>query len=105
MLDKLLQLRGVTFEFKQPDNGLHPAGRHTGFIAQEVQQVFPEWVGQTSDGYLSVGPTGFEAMTVEALRELRAEKDDEIAELHAKLDALSARLDRMQAKSAAEPQP
>ena len=100
MLDKLLQLRGVSFEYKRPDAGLHPAGRHTGFIAQEVRQVFPEWVGQTPDGYLSVGPTGFEAMTVEALRELRAEKDGEIDELRAKLDELTARLDRMQAKSA-----
>jgi len=87
MLDKLLQLRGVTFEYAHPDDNLHPAGRHIGFIAQEVQQVFPEWVGQTPDGYYSVGPQGFEAMTVEALRELRAEKDAEVARLQAEKDA------------------
>ncbi len=96
MLDKLLQLRGVSFEYKQPDTGLHPAGRHTGFIAQEVQEVFPDWVGQTTDGYLSVGPQGFEAMTVEALRELRAEKDAEIDGLHTQLDELNARLNRLE---------
>lgn len=92
MLDRLLQLRGVSFEYKQPDNGLHPAGRHTGFIAQEVQEVFPEWIGHTPDGYLSVGPQGFEAMTVEALRELRAEKDAEIAQLKSENDRDIAQL-------------
>lgn len=105
-LDKLLQLRGVTFDYAQPDSGLHPPGRHTGFIAQEVQEVFPAWVGQTPDGYLTVGPQGFEAMTVEALREVRAEKDEElaalkaekdaeIADLRARLDALAARIDQL----------
>lgn len=98
MLDKLLRLRGVTFEYAHPDNELHPAGRHTGFVAQEVQPVFPEWVGKTPDGYLSVGPQGFEAMTVEALRELRAEKDAEIADLRSRLDVLSERVERLQAR-------
>ena len=95
MLDRLLQLRGVTFEYKQPDNSLHPPGRHTGFIAQEVRQVFPDWVGQTPDGYLTVGPKGFEAMTVEALRELRSEKDAEIAELRTRLDALARQVNQL----------
>lgn len=102
ILDKLLKLRGVTYEYRNPDD-LHPPGRHTGFIAQEVQPIFPEWIGRTADGYLSVGPTGFEAMTVEALRELRAEKDGEIAQLHAenaqlheRLDDIAARLDRLE---------
>ena len=93
VLDRMLQLHGVTFEYANPDDGLHPAGRHTGFIAQQVQQVFPDWVGQTPDGYLSVGPQGFEAMTVEALRELRAEKDAEIIDLRARLERIEARLD------------
>lgn len=93
MLDRLLQLRGVSFKYINPDNGLHPTGRHTGFIAQEVQQVFPDWVGQTPDGYLSVGPQGFEAMTVEALRDLRAEKNAEIADLRARLKRIETRLE------------
>ena len=94
-LDRVLQLRGVTFEYAKPDGYLHPSGRHTGFIAQEVQQIFPDWIGSTPDGYLTVGPNGFEAMTVEALRDLRAEKDAEIAGLKERLDELTARLDRL----------
>jgi len=95
-LDRVLQLRGVTFEYANPDHALHPAGRHTGFIAQEVQQVFPDWVGSTPDGYLTVGPNGFEAMTVEALRDLRAEKDAEVSALRDALAAATARNAAMQ---------
>ena len=95
-LDQLLQLRGVSFEYLRPDDGMHPGGRHNGFIAQEVQGIFPEWVGTTPDGYLSVGPTGFEALSVEAFRQLRDEKDAQIAELHSQLDDLSARLARLE---------
>jgi hypothetical protein len=95
-LDRLLELRGVSFEYALPDVGLHPAGRHDGFIAQEVQRVFPGWVSTASDGYLAVGPTGFEALSVEALRQLREEKDAEIADLHSRLDDLSARLERLE---------
>jgi hypothetical protein len=103
VLDRLLHLRGVTFEYANPDHGLHPAGRHTGFIAQEVQEVFPEWIGDTPDGYLTVGPKGFEAITVEALRELRDEKDGEIAVLRAELAELAARVDRLQARPGTQP--
>jgi len=96
-LDRLLQLRGVSFEYLRPDQAMHPAGRHDGFIAQEVQSVFPEWVGTTPDGYLAVGPTGFEALSVEALRQLREEKDAEIADLHVRRDDLASRLARLEA--------
>ena len=96
-LDRLLQLRGVSFEYLRPDQAMHPAGRHDGFIAQEVQRVFPEWVGTTPDGYLAVGPTGFEALTVESFRQLREEKDAEIADLHGRLDDLASRLARLEA--------
>jgi len=69
-LDRLLALRGVTFEYSHPDNGMHPVGTFTGFIAQEVEPAFPNWIGHDQNGYLTVGPQGFEALTVEALRAL-----------------------------------
>lgn len=70
VLDELLSLRGVTYEYRDPANG---TGRYPGFIAQEVQRVFPAWVSQGSDGYLRVASIGFEALTVEALREQETE--------------------------------
>jgi hypothetical protein len=44
-LSRLSQLRGVTFDWKNPDlhGGKAAAG---GFIAQELKQVFPVFVSQ-----------------------------------------------------------
>lgn len=96
-LERLLALRGVSFEYIDASGPLFAGGRQTGFIAQEVQSVMPEWVEEGSDGYLSVGVKGFEAMAVEALRELREEKDRQIADLAAENAELRARLERLEA--------
>lgn len=80
-LDKLMALKGVTFEYAHPDDGMHPAGAFSGFIAQDVEKVFPSWIGHDDDGYLTVGPQGFEALAVEALRELRATENEHLAAL------------------------
>jgi Chaperone of endosialidase len=47
-IDQLLQLRGVTYEWKELDNHGKTAGTKRGFIAQEMERVFPDWV-QTDD--------------------------------------------------------
>ncbi len=93
-LSRLLSLRGVTFEFNEEGlrTGLALPGRHVGFIAQEVESVFPEWVGQAGDGYKVISEYGTTALLVESLRELRAEKDKEIAELRQRLMKLEAAL-------------
>lgn len=80
-LDRLLALRGVTFEYAHPDNGIRPAGTFTGFIAQEVEPNFPNWIGHDDKGYLTVGPQGFEALTVEALRTLKNDDDARMSKL------------------------
>lgn len=85
-LDQVLALRGVTFEYKNPDQNLHPAGTQVGFIAQQVETVFPNWIGHTPDGYLTVGPKGFEALTVEALRELKTTHEAELSRMQEKFD-------------------
>ena len=74
------------------DTGL----RETGFIAQEVQQIMPQWVGQGDDGYLYLNPIGYEAMVVDAIQELRAEKDAQISSLQAENDELRARLESIE---------
>ncbi|MBL8245470.1 MAG: tail fiber domain-containing protein [Rhodanobacteraceae bacterium] len=87
-LARMLQLKGVSFEYREPDPARRPAGRHIGFLAQQVQPLFPSWVGTDDQGFLTVGSQGFEALTVEALRELRAEKDAALAKLEAEYSAL-----------------
>jgi endosialidase-like protein len=81
-LAKLLRLRGVGFEYNEAaqDRGC-PAGKQTGFVAQEVEQVIPEWVQVTDDGYRALAIKGFEGLAVEALRELKIETDQLRAEL------------------------
>ncbi|MFG0331106.1 MAG: tail fiber domain-containing protein [Phycisphaerales bacterium] len=87
-LDRLLSLRGVSFEYRDAAAINELSGRQTGFIAQEVEQVFPDWVEEGDDSYKRLSIRGFEAEAVEAMRELRAEKDAEIAALEARVAQL-----------------
>jgi hypothetical protein len=88
VLERFLALRSVTFRYKEgPSSSLH-----SGFIAQEVQPIFPDWVIDGPDGYLALNPSGFEALTVQAFRELREEKDAEIAVLREHAESLESRL-------------
>jgi hypothetical protein len=100
-LDQLLGLRSVTFEYL--DGKVYGEGMYRGFVAQEVEKVFPDWVSQAPDGMKAVECRGFESLTVEALRELREEKDkqittlsDENAALRAALAAQEQRLARLE---------
>ncbi len=91
-LDELLALRGVSFEYKDPEKIHERPGEQIGMIAQEVEQVFPDWVHETADGYKRLTYHGFEALTVEALRELRSERDEKIAALERANQAAQAAL-------------
>ncbi|UCE59522.1 MAG: tail fiber domain-containing protein [Phycisphaerales bacterium] len=89
-LPQLLKLRGVTFEYKNPGFKLGMPGPQIGMIAQEVEKVFPEWVDEDEDGYKYLTISGMEALVIEALRELREEKDAEIHALQSRIEALEA---------------
>ena len=56
-------------------------GLQTGFLAQEVEPLFPNWVNRRADGVKVLGLNGFESITVKALQELRQEKDQQITRL------------------------
>jgi Chaperone of endosialidase len=98
-LDRLLALQGVTFEYNEnAPQGYFVPGVHTGFVAQQVEKVFPDWVSTDKTGYKLVGPKGFEALAVEALRELRVEKDVQIDALSAENALLKTRLAAVEAR-------
>ncbi len=99
-LDSLMRLRSVTFEYKDPASVHEKPGRHTGFIAQEVEKIFPEWVATAPNGMKSVGPVGFESLTVQALREMRTEKDSQIRSLSDQNAELEKRLEKLEAREA-----
>ena len=74
-LDTLLRLRGVQFYWRDPENVGVPPGRQMGLIAQEVEKVLPEWVREGAKGYKGIEFKGFEALVIEALRDLKTELD------------------------------
>jgi Chaperone of endosialidase len=71
-LDKLTKLRGVTFQWKEPELRGGDDGVQTGLIAQEVEQVFPDWVREYG-AHKSIAMPGFEALLIESLKELKSE--------------------------------
>ena len=73
-LDKVRQVSGYTFNFKG-----NPA-KKTGVIAQEIQAVAPEAVGE-QDGHLTVAHGNLVGLLFSAINELQ----DEIAELKKRL--------------------
>jgi hypothetical protein len=93
-LDKLLALRGVNFEYIDSDKAPALSGEQIGFIAQEVERVFPDWVETGADGYKRVTVRGLEALVVEALRELQQRQDARLVEELKRRDAENAELKR-----------
>lgn len=67
-LDKVLQMRGVTYNYKSE---LNDGQRGTGVIAQEIQQVMPEVVEEGE--YLSVAYGNIVGVLIEAVKELKEE--------------------------------
>jgi hypothetical protein len=94
-LDTISALRPVSFEYTQKDHFSYAPGTQFGFIAQEVQQVLPQWVNIADDGYLYLDQTGYEALIVDAIQELRVEKDEQIQSQKAQISKLQAENDEL----------
>lgn len=76
VLDKLLQLKPRTFKWRKPENHGGCAEAQMGFVAQEVREVFPEWVegnDKKRGEYLLFNPVGIEAVLVKAIQEQQAQ--------------------------------
>lgn len=78
-LDKIMQINGVTFdwrwdEFEQISR--YEAKPHDiGVIAQEVETVFPEALGEDINGYKTVDYRLLVAPLIESVKELKQEND------------------------------
>jgi len=93
----LLKLQGRSFEWQDPKKAKR--GRTTGLIADEVEQVLPEWVVTTPTGYKAITTTGMDALVVEAIRELVL-RCDSLAETNARLEERVAALEQAQGRPA-----
>jgi len=74
-LDRLTRLKGRTFKWKDPAELNAAEGTHIGLVAQEVEEVFPKWVSEDNQGRKQVTLEGLEAVTIEAIKELKLENE------------------------------
>jgi subtilisin-like proprotein convertase family protein len=101
-LDRLLSLRGYSFLYNDDRiaSGVARPGTQIGLMADEVARVFPDWVSTDGSGTRYVTERATTALMVEALRDLRAEKDAQVASLHAEVAAARAEAARRDAENA-----
>lgn len=76
-LDKLKEINGVTFEWKEGFANIHKfEGNDVGVIAQEVEYVLPEIVNHhKTNGYRSVQYDKLTPLLIEAIKELSKKVD------------------------------
>ncbi len=92
-LDEIVKLRPVTFFYKEDNpRGLPAKNEYIGFIAQEVQEVFPEAVSEGSDRYLDFNMHPVNVAVVNAIRELKTEND----KLKAENEILKKKIERIE---------
>jgi len=96
ILEKVLQLQGVNFTWRSDDSHI----RDIGFLAQDVQKVFPELVVRDqNDGLLSVKYMNMTAVLTEAIKEQQKEIEtirQQNQELIEQLRYMQKRLDNIE---------
>lgn len=75
-LEKVLKLRGVTYEMSAPGDGQEFAGREIGLVAQEVERVLPELVHTDPEGHKAIAYTRLVPILIRALQEQQQELND-----------------------------
>ena len=101
-LAEVMRLQPVTFHYKT-DNPLDLPSQsaYVGFSAQALQRVIPQAVSKAEAGYLEVDIDPVLWAMLNAIKDLKREKDDEMARLTAEKDteiaALKAANERLQA--------
>ena len=84
-LDKFKKLRPVSFNLKRDEFPEYKFGdkREVGLIAQEVEEIFPDLVGEWKDGYKGVNYGQIPMYLIIAIQELQKEIE-ELRKKHAK---------------------
>ena len=85
-LAKLSQLRPVTYRWNDPPKHGGYDGPVTGMLAQEVETIFPEWVGTDKDGFKTLNLGALPVVLTQAVKELKVDNDG----LRARVAALTS---------------
>jgi hypothetical protein len=86
-LEKVIAMRGVSFNLINSNSGNEMSVKNIGFIAQELEKVVPEVVVTGSDGFKSVAYDKITAVLTEAIKEQQQQIDTQRKEID-KLKAL-----------------
>ena len=100
MLDRVARLTPVNFYWRSAEFADRHFGsaQSFGLIAQDVQKEFPDLVQVDAQGYLAVNYSKLPLLTIQAVKELKAENDTlkaHNADLEARLSALEAAVSAM----------
>ena len=88
VLSKVYKLKPVSYRFNEQEKNTK---KHYGFIAQDVQKLFPYLVDAERD-YLGLDYGNFGVLSIKAIQELGREKDAEVASLEQKNEQLESRV-------------
>ncbi|MDP5169562.1 MAG: tail fiber domain-containing protein, partial [Bacteroidia bacterium] len=97
VMDRVMQLRPSQYQYKQDARGR----RYLGFIAQEVEPLFPELVrapdpNSERESYYTLDYSGFGIVAIKAIQEQQAVIETQ----QARIDALESQLQALQALEA-----
>lgn len=104
VLEKLEKIRGVSFDWNEvyQSLGRSTGHREIGVVAQEVEAVFPELITTWSDqSYRAVDYGRLTGVLVEAVKELRTEKDAQITALKSESATWQQQITVLQQQNAA----
>ena len=75
-LKEISLLQPVEFSYRENNPRQLPSGsREVGFVAQDVQKIFPEAISEAKDGYLDFNIHSINVALVNAVKELKAENE------------------------------
>jgi hypothetical protein len=96
MLARLMQLPFRRFHWKDaPD-----ARPEFGVIAQEVESLFPDLIGKSPDGMMTVGYTTFATIACKALQEYKTRTDADLGKLNEQIHERDTKIEALEAKLA-----
>ncbi|MDD2278814.1 MAG: tail fiber domain-containing protein, partial [Bacteroidales bacterium] len=96
VLPNVLKINPVYYEFKNKE--IYSAGRHIGFIAQDVQKYYPDLVLEGSDGLLSIDYSRMTVVLLQAINEQQALIEKQQAdndELKAQIEEINRKLEML----------
>lgn len=71
-LNNIMKMRGVSFIYNNDETGK----KQLGFIAQEIEELYPELVTTNEDGYKSVSYANLTAVLLEGIKEQQTQIND-----------------------------